>query len=320
MLGVFTACGTEETTPNIPESQIPVVQSAATYDMVITENIVYAEGLSHDAINSTDASAIPLFMDAYVPINSSQNRPALLLIHGGGFKGGSKQQDAMVNMARYFAERGWVAFSIDYRLQSDLGTIPQAWVDYAGNIEPEDVEQYYAIYPAHRDAKAALRWIIANANLYDINTDYITVGGGSAGAITAIGISISEASDYNTEIDQLQDPTLATSNPSQSYTVQTILDFWGSDVSIEALELIYGYERFDANVPALFIAHGTEDPTVLFEEALQLQEIYESNQVPYIFYELSGLGHGVWNATVDGRRLEELAFDFVIEQQGLILE
>ena len=33
-----------------------------------------------------------------------------------------------------------------------------------------------------QDSKAALRWIIANSNIYKINTDYITVGGNSAGS------------------------------------------------------------------------------------------------------------------------------------------
>ena len=46
---------------------------------------------------------------------------------------------------------------------------------------PSNLNQIYAMYPTHRDAKAALRWIIANADNYNINTDYITVGGGSAG-------------------------------------------------------------------------------------------------------------------------------------------
>jgi acetyl esterase/lipase len=176
------------------------------------------------------------------------------------------------------------------------------------------------VYPAHRDAKAALRWIVANADNYNINTDYITVGGGSAGATTSIGISVSDLSDYKDELSLTEDITLTSTNLSQTYEVQTILDFWGSGNSVEILELIYGYERFDSNNPALFIAHGTEDPTVPFSSAEDLKAIYETNEVDFIYYPLEGRGHGAWNATVDGKSLSDLSFDFIVENQNLNVE
>ena len=86
------------------------------------------------------------------------------------------------------------------------------------------------------------------------------LGGGSAGAITSIGLGVSELGDYKDEISLSEDNTISTTNLSQTYEVQTILDFWGSNVSIEILESIYGYQRFDSNDPALFITHGTEGP------------------------------------------------------------
>ena len=71
--------------------------------------------------------------------------------------------------------------SIDYRLKNDKGTVPEAWADYASRVPSGNASQFLSIYPAQRDAKAAMRWMVANAALYNINTDYITVGGGSAG-------------------------------------------------------------------------------------------------------------------------------------------
>jgi hypothetical protein len=35
---------------------------------------------------------------------------------------------------------------------------------------------------------------------------------------------------------------------------------------------------------------------------------------------LIGVGHGDFNATLNGKRLEELAFDFIIQQQNIIVE
>jgi para-nitrobenzyl esterase len=291
-----------------------------TYEVNITEDITYAEGLSHDSWNSANNSVVPLLMDSYVPDNNLQNRPLLMLIHGGGFSGGSKQQEALVAMANYYASRGFVVFSIDYRLRGDKETIPQEWIDATTNVDPAELDQLYAMYPAHRDAKAALRWIIANADNYHINTDYITVGGGSVGAITSIGLGVSELGDYKDEIRVTEDNTLSTTNLSQTYEVQTILDFWGSNVSIEILESIYGYQRFDQNDPALFIAHGTEDPTVPFSSAEDLKTIWETNKIDFVYYPLEGRGHGAWGATVNGKSLSDLSFDFIVENQSLNVE
>ena len=303
-----------------PESSSPTVKLNATYDVNITEDIIYAEGLSHDDWNSSNTTALPLYMDSYVPENNSQNRPLLMLIHGGAFVGGSKQQDAIVDMANYYASRGFVVFSIDYRLRDHMGTIPQAWIDATSVGTPSNLDQTFAMYPAHRDAKAALRWIMANAQNYHINKDYITVGGGSAGAITSIGIGVSELGDYKDEISSSEDNTLSTTNLSQTYEVQTILDFWGSTVSIEILESIYGHQRFDSNDPALFIAHGTEDPTVPFSRAEDLKTICETNEIDFVYYPLEGAGHGPWGATVNGKSLSDLSFDFIVENQNLNVE
>ena len=318
---LFLACSSnKEVISTELQKEIPVVQSQETYDIVVKEGIVYAQGLRHDSINSESAKEIPLKLDVYSPDNNSVNRPIIMLIHGGGFTGGSRKHDKIVNIANYFASRGWVAISIDYRLKRDIGTVPQKWLDYAEDVPKKRRRQYLAIYPAHRDAKAALRWVVANAKTYKINTDYITVGGGSAGAITAITLGVSNQEDYRDELAIDQDPTLANTNLDQTYQVKTILDFWGSKIALDILENIYNHQRFDSNDPSLFIAHGTEDPIVPFSKAEELKNLYEANNVPLGYYPLEGSKHGCWGATFNNKRLEELAFDFVVEQQNLVLE
>ena len=61
----------------------------------------------------------------------------------------------------------------------------------ANNLSASKVQQGIAMYAAQRDAKAAVRWIAANSTTYNINLDFITVGGASAGAVTAIALGIS---------------------------------------------------------------------------------------------------------------------------------
>ncbi len=320
LLLLVTSCGDDDENPIVTfPPTIPIVQTDATYDVLMEEDVIYAQGLSHEDLNSAAYTTFDLKLDVYQPDNDSENRPAFLFIHGGGFSGGSKQQEQIITWANYYASRGWVFVSIDYRLKGNIGSVPQEWVDYTTNIpDNEDAAQFLAMYPANRDAKAAMRWLVANADTYNINTDYITVGGGSAGAITAITLGISDPEDFRDEISVSQDPSLATTHLDQSYEVKTIIDLWGSKIALDATELIYGHNRFDNNDPPLFIAHGTEDPTVLFSNAEDLKAIYDANNVPLAYYPFEGLGHGAWNSMLDGKRLEELAFDFIVEQQELI--
>ena len=182
--------------------------------------------------------------------------------------------------------------SIDYRVLADRGTVPQQWVDYvfsagagSDSVTIVQIAQSIAIYPAHRDAKAALRWIAEHAEDYSINMDYLTVGGGSAGASTSCWRSVTDPGDFRDELSELEDPTIPTTNLDQDYAVRTILDFWGSPTSVNLLQGVYDVERFDSNDPPLFIAHGTADSTVTFS-ALLLQDTWESISNPCVSYPL----------------------------------
>ena len=164
-----------------------------------------------------------------------------------------------------------------YRTTEELGTIqgmtqdevinyyegiaPQEWVDTAlqGSQNSGQVQQAVAMYLAQRDAKAALRWIVANSMTYHINTDFITVGGASAGAITTIALGISNQEDFRDEITISDDPTLSTTNLNESYVVRSMIYFWGSNIKLDVFEAVYGlnqYDRYDGNDPELFMGHG----------------------------------------------------------------
>lgn len=320
LLTVISSCKKDKTT-NTNVSNLMSVKSAPTYTVVVEQNITYCQGLRHQTLNSTSYSIMDLKLDVYKPANNTKKKPAILLIHGGGFSGGDKNDVNIVNLANYFASRGWVAFSINYRLLGDKGTVPTQWIQYAQNSVPVvDQSQFLTMYPAHRDAKAAIRWVIANADNYNIDTNYITMGGGSAGAIVATTLGITNTTDFTNEISSNTDPTLSTTNLNKTYTIKTILDFWGSGVAVTATNNIYGYQRFDRSDAPIMIAHGTADSTVKYTNAIELQNIYTSTGATHKLYTLVNRGHGPWDAVVNGKKLEELSFDFIVEQQKLIVE
>lgn len=98
-----------------------------------------------------------LLLDAYVPAAAGEGRrPAVVMIHGGGWRVGDKA--SWRPEAEQLAGKGWVAFSINYRLD-----------------EP-------AVFPAEiDDAQAAVRWVRAHAEEYRIDTGRIAAIGESAG-------------------------------------------------------------------------------------------------------------------------------------------
>ncbi len=342
---LFSACGDDEPTPNPVGTDMPTVQAEATFSVLFDEDITYANGLGLDAMNTV--AEMPQLLDVYHPENNSTNRPVYMFIHGGGFTGGIKHKPEIVDMANYYASRGWVFVSIDYRTTQELGEIegmsqqevltlytgiaPQEWMEnaFGGAQSPKEFQQSTAMYAAQRDAKAALRWIVANANTYNINTDFITVGGASAGAVTTIALGISNQEDFRDEISIADDPTLSTTNLDETYEVQSMIYFWGSKIKLDVYEAVYDLEqhdRYDVNDPELFMAHGTaEDPVTPYEGSLELQSIYESlslhNELATITQPNGNpAGHGAWNGVVDGKGLSELTFDFLTDRQNLVIE
>ena len=231
------------------DNQPPSVTKKASYEVLIKKDIIYAQGLSHSYWESPSSQVMDLKMDAYIPKNSANNRPAIMFIHGGGFIGGNKEHKAIVNLANYFAARGWVTFSINYRLKKDFGSVSESWMKHKHLVAPRRVNQYLAIYPALRDSKAALRWITKHAKEFNINPNFITIGGGSAGAVTAIGVGCSSKNDFSTEISLKHDKTLQSTNQQQEYKVASILDFWGSYAALKALKVIDNQERIDSSDP-----------------------------------------------------------------------
>jgi len=105
----------------------------------------------------------------YVNKTAGGRRPAVLFVHGGGWRGGDKSDPNQFivggrPLPRILAERtGWVAFSMDYRLKTAA-----PYLD-----EPADVD-------------TAVRWIKSNAATYSIDPDRVALVGWSAGGHLAL--------------------------------------------------------------------------------------------------------------------------------------
>jgi pimeloyl-ACP methyl ester carboxylesterase len=102
----------------------------------------------------------------------------MVWIHGGGFRGGTRHQGNVVGLARAFAQRGYVAASIDYRLLAK-GVV-------CGGTATPPPQCGPAALAARDDALAAVAWLRAHARGLRLDPHRIAVGGTSAGAVTSL--------------------------------------------------------------------------------------------------------------------------------------
>jgi len=161
-----------------------------------------------------------LTLDIYEPLDDGRMpRPALILAFGGAFHRGSKKDDVVVEgihrntpvseYCREFARRGYVCFSIDYRLMQedpDPGVTPTLPADARPDLGRVNyVRGLLGLSPctpammvaeveaATDDMSAAVAFVRSRARALRIDVDRIAVGGFSAGAIMALNAALAES-------------------------------------------------------------------------------------------------------------------------------
>lgn len=123
-----------------------------------------------------------LRLDRYTALTAdSRMRPCLLFLFGGGFVGGQRDGEAFLSYLDYYAQRGYIVVSIDYRLGMKA---PME----AGTITPETFAPTFvsAISMAVEDLYDATAYVYAHAAEWGIDRSLIVASGSSAGAITVL--------------------------------------------------------------------------------------------------------------------------------------
>ena len=242
-------------------------------------------------------------LDLYIPRNASGQTPVLMYIHGGGWTGGTKEGNVLRLLP--YLEMGWAVVNVEYRL---------AAVERA----PAAVE----------DGLCALRWVIRNAEQYNLDTSRIVTTGNSAGghlALTTAMIPSSAGLDREcpgteplevaaiinwygiTEVGDLLDgPNMKT------YAVE----WMGSlENRYEIAERVSPMTYVRRGLPPTLTIHGDADPTVPYQHAVSLHEKLEDAGVPNALHTVPGGGHGGFN-TAETLEIFEVIHAF-LSQHGL---
>ena len=106
----------------------------------------------------------------YLPEDGETLRPAIVLIHGGGFLFGTRYQQLWY--CRTFAQHGYVVMTIGYRM------LPE-----------------YPFPHCLHDSKAAVRWLRANAAEYGVDPERIAAFGASAGGNLSAFLAVTSEKD-----------------------------------------------------------------------------------------------------------------------------
>lgn len=253
-----------------------------------TTNVVY--GTAVDWKGNTTA----LTMDVYLPanMNAGTKYPLVVFAHGGGFVTGDKSFSAA--KCKILADSGFVAATINYRVGwSDGGAVP---------CSGDTVELHFALYRAMQDMNAAIRFLVAHARDYHIDSNWIFAAGSSAGAVLAnmsTYVSDSYASwRYPQEATELGSLTTADNSFKNKYFIRGICSISGCT---EDSMLVNATQA----VPSIFF-HGEDDNVVPLDHGTYLYcpnypKLYgtlclyrrlRANNAPAVAHLLPNAGHG----------------------------
>jgi acetyl esterase/lipase len=221
-------------------------------------------------------------LDLYLPVKAEGRLPLVGWIHGGGWKGGSKENCPALSLTT----KGYAVASINYRLSQ------------------------HAVFPAQiEDCKAAVRWLRANAAKYGFDPNHIGVWGGSAGGhlVALLGTT-----------GGVKDLEGQGGNLDQSSRVQCVVDWFGPtdfagwdpdfNKAVYAMitQLLGGPARenqekarkaspvtyVSKDSAPLLIMHGDQDKLVPLSQSEALAEALKKVGVEVTLQVIKGDGHG----------------------------
>ena len=195
-----------------------------------------------------------------------EKHPVIVFFFAGGWSLGTPLQ--FYRECDYYASKGFVAISVDYRIKYLYHTTPF-----------ESVE----------DAKDAVRWIRSNAEKLNIDPEKIVAAGSSAGGHLAAAIGTlkekyeNETDDYKPNLMLLYYPVV--DNSENGY---------GPEIIKKRYQEISPMHNIDAETPPALFILGTEDSLIPVKTAEEFKARMEENGVECELHLIEGAGHPIF--------------------------
>ncbi len=272
----------------------PARRFALPADAKVLKDITYA---------TVGERKLPL--DLYFPANADRALPLVIWIHGGGWRGGSKENPGR---ALPLLGRGYAVASVEYRLSGE------------------------AIFPAAiEDCKAAVSFLRLNAAKYNLDPDRLGVWGSSAGGhLVALLGTTNDVTDFDTHAVCKNAPA----------TVQAVCNWFGPTDFLRMNDFpgfidhdgpespesrfiggpIQQHKEKVAKAnpityvsksdPPILIMHGEVDQAVPYNQSELLHAALQKAGVESTLYKVRKGDHGFRGATDSPESLFEMVADF----------
>jgi acetyl esterase/lipase len=203
-------------------------------------------------------------MDLFVPQGVNQPTPLVLFVHGGGWTQGSK---GTANQFKIFFKEGYAVATIEYRLAKDAPA-------------PAAIE----------DVRSALCYLLKESK-YHIDPNRVVLMGGSAGGHLAL---LAGYVQNNKQFDK-------DCNYEKPIKIAAVIDKFGiTDVweyihsksgnrnaiwlgdkagDIAFAKRLSPLQYVDKATPPTFIVHGTADPSVNYQQSVNLKKLLDESGV-----------------------------------------
>ena len=234
-------------------------------------------------------------LDVYTPARSAQATaptPVVIVIHGGGWIAGSKEERVLEMMP--YLQMGFAAVNVEYRLAQV-------------SLAPAAVE----------DCRCALHWVFANAKKYNFDPSRVVLQGGSAGGhLVLMTGMVTPAAGFDRSCWTGQD-NVWSENPGTSgdprvaaivnwFGISDVLDelhgpnakgyavIWLGDQphADEIAKRVSPINYVNKNNPPIITIHGDKDQLVPHEQSVRLHKALDAAGVPNQLFTVHGAGHG----------------------------
>ena len=231
-------------------------------------------------------------LDVYEPATASQPTPVVIVIHGGGWIAGTKEERVLEMMP--YLQMGFAAVNVEYRMAQV-------------SLAPAAVE----------DCRCALHWVFANAKKYNFDPTRVVVQGGSAGGHLALMTGmVTQAAGFDRDCFTDED-NVWSENPgtNKDPRVAAIVNWFGiSDVpdelsgpnakgyavawigtqpnAEEIAKRVSPINYVTHDLPPIITIHGDKDALVPYAQSVRLHKELDAAGVPNELHTVPGAGHG----------------------------
>jgi len=211
------------------------MQNTSTKDAIVPDNII-----TYKTLENTNLSLHVFYPEGH---QVTDQVPVVVFFFGGGWVGGSPKQ--FYEQSRYFAQKGILAISAEYRVNKTHGTTP---------------------FDAVTDAKSAIRWVRQHAEELGVDPNKIVAAGGSAGGHLAACAGLIEG------YEAADEDAIISSKPNAMILYNPVFDttekgYGMNKVGKNKKTAISPNHHIKKGIVPTLVFHGKADKTVPFENA-----------------------------------------------------